>query len=54
MEREISLIADHILGKENMIADSESQVFKDRWDWKLNPELFRIIQQKLVLWRRIY
>ena len=46
MEREISLIADHIPGKENTIADSESRVFKDRWDWKLNPELFRIIQQK--------
>ena len=28
-----------------MIAGSESQVFKDRWDWKMNPDLFRRIQQ---------
>ena len=46
MERKISLMAEHIPGKENTIADAESRVFRDRWDWKLNPELFAMIQQR--------
>ena len=46
MKRDISLVADHIPGKENIAADTESRVLKDRWDWKLNPDLFRLIQQK--------
>ena len=37
--------ADHIPWKENTTADRESRVFLDRWDWKLNPDLFNLIQQ---------
>ena len=46
MKRDISLVADHIPGKENIVADTESRVLKDRWDCKLNLDLFRLIQQK--------
>ena len=46
MERKISLVAEHIPGRENTIADAESRVFRDRWDWQLNPELFARIQQR--------
>ena len=46
MERGISLVAEHIPGKENRIADAESRLLKDRWDWMLNPELFTRIQQR--------
>ena len=44
-KRGISLIAYHIPGKENITVDTGSRVLKDRWDWKLNPDLFRLIQQ---------
>ena len=46
MEWSISLEADHISAKENIVADTESPVPRDRWDWKLNPQLFRQIQQR--------
>ena len=45
-KRDIYLVADHIPQKENIAADMESRVPKDRWDWKLNPDLFWLIQQK--------
>ena len=34
-------------GIENIIADSESRVMRDRSDWKLNPTVFRRIQDSL-------
>ena len=46
MKKSIILEADHIPGKENTVADSESRVPKDRWDWMLNPELFSLINQR--------
>ena len=46
MERSITLVADHIPGRENTVADTESRVSRDHWDWKLNPELFKVIEQR--------
>jgi hypothetical protein len=45
MDREITLCAEHIPGVRNVIADKESRAQGDRWDWKLNPEIFNKIQQ---------
>ena len=47
MERNISLIAQHLPGVLNTIADAESRVMKDRTDWKLCPQTFHQIYQTL-------
>ena len=47
LQRDISLIAEHLPGVQNAIADEESRVMKDRTDWKLNPEVFRRINRRL-------
>ena len=39
------LIAEHLLGIQNTIADEESRVMKDRSDWKLNPEVFSLLNR---------
>ena len=43
LERDISLTKQHLPGKENVIADTESRVMRDRSDWMLNPSIFRLI-----------
>ncbi len=43
----VTLIAEHLPGVQNTIADEESRVMKDRTDWKLNPEVFRQIDRRL-------
>jgi hypothetical protein len=37
----------HIAGKDNSAADTQSRRFTDRSAWKLNPELFKMINRKL-------
>ena len=46
MNRDVTLIAEHLLGVLNTIADQESLVMRDRSDWMLNPRIFNKIQQK--------
>ena len=41
----ISLKAQHLPGKDNVIADEESRVMKDRSDWMLNPTVFNKMKQ---------
>ena len=41
LERDILLSAQHLPGKKNIAADSESRVMKDRYDWMLNESVFR-------------
>ena len=43
MERKISLVAEHIPGLMNTVADEESRRQADRWDWKLCPAIFQRI-----------
>ena len=38
LERNIMISAQHVLGKLNTIADSESRVFKDSSEWKIDPQ----------------
>ena len=45
LQRDILLTAQHLPGKENVIADRESRVMKDRSDWMLNPVIFCRIQE---------
>ena len=47
MDRRITLTAQHLPGKQNVIADEEFQIMKDRWDWMLNPTIFDQIQSHL-------
>ena len=37
LQRNIFLIAEHLPGKENVVADQESRLMNDRCDWMLNP-----------------
>ena len=46
IERRITLVAEHIPGKRSTIADSESHMIRNHWDWKLNPVIFSRIQQR--------
>ena len=39
-ERTIVLLAEHLPGCLNIIADEESRHMRDGWDWKLHPGLF--------------
>ena len=45
MERNISLLAEHLPGIWNTVADEESRTVKDRTDWKLCPHVFKQINQ---------
>ena len=44
LRRGITLKAQHLPGKENVIADLESRVRRNRSDWTLNPVIFNRIQ----------
>ena len=41
VERHIVLVAHHVPGKSNSLADRESRVFVDNSDWMLDPSLIR-------------
>ena len=45
LQRDTLLTAQHLPGKENVIADRELRVMKDRSDWMLNPVIFCHIQE---------
>ena len=49
LQRKIFLVAEHLPGKENVAADQESRLMKDRCDWMLNPQVFSQIQQAMGL-----
>ena len=44
LQQNIFLIAEHLPGKQNTLADEESRNMKDRCDWMLNPLIFNQIQ----------
>jgi len=43
ISRDIWLIADHLPGKLNVVADRSSRQFDDETEWMLNPNLFKRI-----------
>ena len=43
----ITLVAEHLPGIANMIADQESRTTQDHCDWMLNPSIFQAIQEQL-------
>ena len=45
--RNLFLIAEHLPGQQNVLADHESRSRKDRCDWMINPHLFHQIQDQL-------
>ena len=47
MQRDITLVAEHLPRVQNCVADEESRVMKDRTDWMLNPEVFRLINRQM-------
>ena len=46
-QQDIYLMAEHLPGKENLVADEESRMMKDRCDWMLNPAIFNQIQLQM-------
>ena len=49
LRQSISLKAQHLPGNENVIADQESRVMRDRSDWLLNPATFNLIKRVGVM-----
>ena len=47
LERGIFLVAQHVLGKDNVYADYHSRNFDERIEWSLHPTVFRWITQRL-------
>ena len=47
MERDITVQAQHLAGTLNCTADAESRVMRDRSDWMLCPNVFRVINDKV-------
>ena len=47
LEREIFLVAVHLPGLENVVADQESRAMGDRCDWMLDPTVFKQIQAQM-------
>ena len=45
----ITLVAEHLPGIANTIADQESRKTRDRCNWMLNPSIFQAIQEQLGL-----
>ena len=46
IKRGIFLTAQHLPGEENIRADTESRVMRDRSDWMLNPSIFQQILRR--------
>ena len=46
IERQIFLVAEHLPGVNNLIADTESRTVRDRCDWMIYPHLFSQINKK--------
>ena len=45
---DIFVIACHIPGRDNVYADTESRVFKDMSEWKLNPTIIQPFASRLT------
>ena len=45
LRQRISLKAQHLPGKENVVADRESRVMRDRSDWMLNPAIINQLRK---------
>ena len=45
LDRNITLVAQHIPGVSNTIADAESRTLRDRSDWMLCPQIFQTIKK---------
>lgn len=43
LARKITLRAEHIPGRLNVVADAESRAKPDAADWKLDPEVFKVL-----------
>ena len=46
MSQNISLVANHLPGHLNTVADAESRILMDHWDWQLHPGIFHKISLK--------
>ena len=46
-QRDIWFIVSHIPGKENIVADYESRHFSENTEWKIHPNIFNHISEKL-------
>ena len=46
IERQIFLVAEHLPGVNNLIADTKSRTVRDRCDWMIHPDLFSQINKK--------
>jgi len=47
LERNITLLSEHILGQCNQIADAESRTVRNRCNWMLNPAVFQRIMTQM-------
>ena len=45
LDRNLTLVAQHIPGLSNTIADAESRTLRDRSDWMLCPQIFQTIKK---------
>ena len=45
LERNVHIIAQHLPGVDNQVADAESCTMSDHTDWSLNPVLFQRMDQ---------
>ena len=54
LTRRITLVAEHLPGIANTIADQESRTTQDYCDWMLNPSFFRSSKSNWVHWRWIF
>ena len=46
LRRDILLTTQYLPGRENVTADRESRVMKDRSDWMLNPMIFQRVMDR--------
>jgi len=47
LSRGITVVAEHLPGRDNVTADQESRSTRDRCDWMLNRPVFQAIQQQM-------
>ena len=47
LQRNVFLVAEHLPGKNNIVADRESQLTRDHCDRMLNPLVFQMTQQQM-------
>ena len=45
IHRNLFLVAEHLPGQQNVLADGESRNLRDQCDWMINPQLFCRIQR---------